>query len=163
MLEEKLAEMKEQLLQTVASNEVRDLQQSLGAATAVLEEDNPDDHGVDEEAEGTEDDGEPLHEAKGRNNGFPNFVKIHVHPTTRMNNERLRLRVREKTRGRQCIVQCEFFQRKCAQIGAQNTYECSAAATSSARPTQPRRTSGSGSRIFPHLFLFSARNEIKKT
>jgi hypothetical protein len=108
MLEEKLAEMKEQLPQTVASK-VRDLEQSLGAATAVLEDEEPDDHGPEDEEQRPEDDGEPLHEAKGRN-GFPNLVKIHVHPTTRMNNKRQR-------RGRQsavfylcatpCCVQCD--------------------------------------------------------
>ena len=54
--------------------------QSLGSATAVLEDDDPDDHGPEDEEHQPEDDDDPLHEAKGRN-GFPNFVKIHVHPT----------------------------------------------------------------------------------
>ena len=86
MWEEKLAETKEQLPQTFASNRVGTLEQSLSAVTAVLGDDDPEDRGADDQAKGTKYDGKPLHEAKGRN-GFPNFVKIHVHPTTRMNNE----------------------------------------------------------------------------
>ena len=75
--------MKEQLPQTVASNnnKVGDVEQSFSAATAALEDDDPQDRGEDDQAKGTKYDDKPLHEAKGRN-GFPNFVKIHVHPTT---------------------------------------------------------------------------------
>ena len=89
MWEEKLAETKEQLPQNVASNKVGDLAQSLSGAITVLKDDYPQDRGEDNQAKGTKYNGKPLHKAKGRN-GFPNLVKIHVHPTTRMNNERLR-------------------------------------------------------------------------